>query len=297
MTHADFEALGAPNYTFEHICAEHGRIVVGGHWPSAVGWLADHAFSNIGSRDTARSIGEVNALARLAAGIIRAQSRYVADNSFTRDSSVFDGSVLFIPPHNLRDQFFRKLEAEGTRLRPSTAEELDRVRPPAAEILFKGLAQTFKNAAEAHSALDGILGPVMLPFDFNELFFSLALGQLDVCAGNCAGDDWNNEAMAWYAEAAASCALARGNLNWGVAYDNSNELAATRAARGRWSRLDPVKELAFKRRAEFPNLSRSAAIDRILNEILHACREAGEPLTGGNPKETVTRWFREAGIK
>jgi hypothetical protein len=293
----DFEAFGTSDYTFAHISAEHGQVAVSGRSPSAVRWLADHAFSNIGSQDAARSIGEINALARMAAGIVRAQARFVSDNSFTCESDTDKTEVFFIPPHELRDKFLLHLEKQGTPFRPSTPAELDGVRRPAGEILYKGLVTVFASAAEAHSALDEILDPVMLPFDFNELFFSLALGQLDVCAGHCADDNWNNDAMAWYAEAAASCALARGNLNWGIAYNNSDELAATRAARGRWSRLDSVKELAFKRRAEFPNLSRSAAIDRILDELLNACREAGEPLTGGNPKETVTRWFREAGIR
>jgi len=69
------------------------------------------------------------------------------------------------------------------------------------------------------------------------------------------------------------------------------------AARHRWSRLDETKKFAFARRQEMPELSRSAAIDRMLPEILQMARSAGEPLTGANPKETVTRWFRDAGIR
>lgn len=297
MEHPDFEAFGSRNYIFEHLSEAHGLVIVGGQWPNAVGWLADHAFNNIGPKDTARSIGEINALAQLAAGIIRAQARFIAGNSFTRISDSGGVSILVIPPHEHRDEFLRRMGAQGIPVRPSTQADLDRVRRPAAETLYKGLASVFKDANEAHAALDGLLDPRMLPFDFNELFFSLALGQLDVCVCHCTDDKWNNDAMGWYAEAAASCALARGNLNWGVAYDNSNELAATRAARSRWSRLDPVKELAFKRRQEYPQLSRSAAIDKFLTEVLDACREAGEPLTGGDPKATITKWFRDAGIK
>lgn len=297
MEHSEFEALGRSDYTFEHLNAEHGTVVVSGHWPSAVGWLADHAFSNIGTKDAARSMGEVNALARLASGIIRAQARYSAENSFTRIKDDDNTEVLVIPPLDLREKLLRHLEAQGLPVRPSTPDELARVRRPAGEILYKGLTTVFKDAEEAHAALDPILDPVMLPFTFDELFFSLALGQLDVCVGYCTEDEWTVGAMSWYAEAAASCAIARGNLNWGLGHDNWNELAASRAARGRWSRLNPVKELAFKLRAELPNLSRSAAIDRFLPEILDACRNAGEPLTGGDPKATVTKWFRDAGIK
>lgn len=73
--------------------------------------------------------------------------------------------------------------------------------------------------------------------------------------------------------------------------------AAKRATRARWSRLEPVKKLAFERRKQFAHLKRSPAIDKFLPEILEACRAAGEPLSGGNPKETVERWFRKAAIK
>ena len=72
---------------------------------------------------------------------------------------------------------------------------------------------------------------------------------------------------------------------------------AARVAEARWSRLMPVKELAFQRREEMSHLSRAAAIKRMLPEILAASRDAKEPLTGGDPTATVTRWFREAGIK
>lgn len=73
--------------------------------------------------------------------------------------------------------------------------------------------------------------------------------------------------------------------------------AAKRATNARWSRLKPVKQLAFERRRQFAHLKRSPAIDKFLPEILEACRAAGEPLTGGDPKATVERWFRKAGIK
>lgn len=69
------------------------------------------------------------------------------------------------------------------------------------------------------------------------------------------------------------------------------------AARGRWSRLDGAKALAFERRKEFHTLSRSRAIDKMLPEILESCRKAGVPLTGSDPKRTVTNWLRAKGIK
>ncbi|UJJ58241.1 hypothetical protein [Rhodanobacter denitrificans] len=73
----------------------------------------------------------------------------------------------------------------------------------------------------------------------------------------------------------------------------------TLASIARWSRLDPVKELAFQRRREMPapKFSRAEAIRRMEAEIVAAAREAGEPLTGADPKTTITDWFRKAGIK
>jgi len=73
--------------------------------------------------------------------------------------------------------------------------------------------------------------------------------------------------------------------------------AAKHATSARWARLEKARQLAFKRRAEYAHLKRSPAIDNFLPEILEACRAAGEPLSGGDPKATVERWFRKAGIK
>lgn len=82
-----------------------------------------------------------------------------------------------------------------------------------------------------------------------------------------------------------------------VVASSMRKVAAKRSASSRWSRLDDTKELAFKRRKEYEGLSRSAAIDKFLPEVIKASRIAGEPLTGGDPKRTVTDWFRKAGIK
>lgn len=68
------------------------------------------------------------------------------------------------------------------------------------------------------------------------------------------------------------------------------------AADARWSKLDSAKKLAFAKREEMPGVSRAEAIRRMLPEVLEAARKAGAPLTGQDPKETITRWFREAGI-
>ena len=68
-------------------------------------------------------------------------------------------------------------------------------------------------------------------------------------------------------------------------------------AEARWSRLDPVKQLAFKRRAEMPHLSRAAAIEQMKAEIVKAAKDAGEPLSGGNPARTIADWCRKANIK
>lgn len=75
------------------------------------------------------------------------------------------------------------------------------------------------------------------------------------------------------------------------------------AGKSRWSKLDPVKQLAFKRHGEArevdPRLSRAASIRKMLPEVVEASRLAREPLTGDGQAviETVTRWFRKAGIK
>jgi hypothetical protein len=80
---------------------------------------------------------------------------------------------------------------------------------------------------------------------------------------------------------------------------SANEMAG----KTRWARLDPVKELAFKRHREAreinPQLSRAASIRKMLPEVLEASRLAGEPLSGDETAvmETVTRWFRKAEIK
>ena len=69
-----------------------------------------------------------------------------------------------------------------------------------------------------------------------------------------------------------------------------------KAARGRWDRLEPVKELAFRRRAELSHLNRTAAVAEMEKEILAAAREAREPLSGTNPSRTILKWLKEAGI-
>lgn len=71
------------------------------------------------------------------------------------------------------------------------------------------------------------------------------------------------------------------------------------SALARWSRLDPVKEWAFEQRAETASASRAAFIKSILPEVRRRAKEAGTPLTGSEEavERTVTRWFREAGIK
>ncbi len=68
----------------------------------------------------------------------------------------------------------------------------------------------------------------------------------------------------------------------------------------RWARLDSVKEWAFQQRKDDPPpRSRAAVIARILPEVRERARAEGEPLTGDDPAvtRTVTKWFREAGIK
>lgn len=69
------------------------------------------------------------------------------------------------------------------------------------------------------------------------------------------------------------------------------------AADARWSKLEPVKQLAFERRKELQGVTRAEAIRRMLPAILDAARAAGVPLTGQTPEATVTKWFRDAGIK
>ena len=68
-------------------------------------------------------------------------------------------------------------------------------------------------------------------------------------------------------------------------------------AEARWSRLDPVKQLASKRRAEMPHLSRAAAIEQMKAEIVKAAKDAGEPLSGGNPARTIADWCHKANFK
>ena len=82
------------------------------------------------------------------------------------------------------------------------------------------------------------------------------------------------------------------------------EIARTATARAnaklagdRWSRLDPVKELAFQRRREMSHLSRAEAIRRMTKEIVDAAKAAKEPLVGSDPARTITAWFRKALIK
>ncbi|KLD64580.1 hypothetical protein [Dyella japonica] len=103
---------------------------------------------------------------------------------------------------------------------------------------------------------------------------------------------------AWHAMVAAEV--------MGVFYLQANDInyksylvsqGARNSVRNRWARLDPVKALAFRRRQEYPHLSRSRAIDQMLPEVLDAAKDAGEPLTGGDPKATVEGWFRKAGVK
>lgn len=92
----------------------------------------------------------------------------------------------------------------------------------------------------------------------------------------------------------------------GVAYLQMNEInyqdyvrsqGGRKSSNARWSPLISVKALAFRRRQELSHLSRSAAIDQMLAEILAAARDAGRPFTGGNPKRTIEKWFRDADIK
>lgn len=77
-------------------------------------------------------------------------------------------------------------------------------------------------------------------------------------------------------------------------------LRARDSAQARWSKLDPVKAWAFEQRAnEGSNTSRAAFIRSILPEVRELAKEAGTPLTGSKDavERTVTRWFRDAGVK
>lgn len=71
------------------------------------------------------------------------------------------------------------------------------------------------------------------------------------------------------------------------------------AAGSRWARLEPVRQYAFQRRAQLPQLSRAAAIRQMKDEVVAAAREQGVPLTGDDPSviATITRWFRKEGIR
>lgn len=71
-----------------------------------------------------------------------------------------------------------------------------------------------------------------------------------------------------------------------------------RASDARWGRLHGVRERAFEIRKSGTWKSRAAAIRAMLPEIRAMAKAAGEPLSGDDPSvvETITRWFREAGI-
>jgi hypothetical protein len=75
----------------------------------------------------------------------------------------------------------------------------------------------------------------------------------------------------------------------------TNEAATNK----RWSRLEPARQLAFRLRAEQPELSRAKAIERMVDEVKAEAKKAGEPLSGSREtvEATITRWFRKAGIK
>ncbi len=70
-------------------------------------------------------------------------------------------------------------------------------------------------------------------------------------------------------------------------------------ANARWARLDAVKDWAFQQRRDDQAKSRAAVIKRILPEIKERAKSAGETLSGADDAviRTVTRWFRDAGIK
>lgn len=285
------------DFTFKVLSVNAGSMVIPENCPQSVSWLVWHSFSNVGTSEQARSLEEISCLANWASGLALNQAMFMRENAFSCVEPDGGIHVYVIPPHEQRDRFLDGMRASGTIVRPATDEEFNHHPTPLAEMLYKCLIQTFKSAAEAHLAIDPYIDKSMMPFELRELFFCLALRELDLCLQNCLDGNVAGVAFDHYAQAAAASAMGGGSFNWGVAFDNSSEMAARRASKSRWSRLDSVKEFAFKRRAELSSLSRSAAIDRILPDILTRCREAGEPLSGAVPKDTVTRWFREAGIK
>lgn len=75
------------------------------------------------------------------------------------------------------------------------------------------------------------------------------------------------------------------------------------ASTARWSRLDPVREVAFElhrqAREQAPGISRAESIRRMQSKVVEAARASGEPLTGDTPAvtATITGWFRRKGIK
>jgi hypothetical protein len=75
--------------------------------------------------------------------------------------------------------------------------------------------------------------------------------------------------------------------------------SSERAAKERWSRLDPVKEWALEQRRADSKASRAAVIRRIAPQVREMAKNAGEPLSGDDQAviETVTRWFRKAKIQ
>lgn len=265
--------------------------------PNGVLWLARHAFFNIGTKETARSLWMIEHLVNWARGLANSQMRFTRENTFTVIRSDGGTHLLTINPNEMRDKYLQEMRADGAEVHLSTDAEFAHSIIPLSEHLHKALTLTFKNAEEAHQAIDPHIDESILPFEFNELFFSLALWHIDVCLQKLENGEWTAGAAESFAEASSACAIGVGDISWGVVYDNAIEMATSRAGRSRWSRLDRAKELAFKRRKEFASLSRSAAIDKFLPEVVEACRVDGEPLTGGDPKRTVTDWFRKAGIK
>lgn len=78
------------------------------------------------------------------------------------------------------------------------------------------------------------------------------------------------------------------------------EEQSRRNANLRWSRLDGVKDWAFKERGDNPKGSRASFLTDTRMATIKAMAEAkGVKLSGSDEavKATVTRWFREAGIK
>ena len=265
--------------------------------PKAVKWLLLHAFANVGDDATARNQHQIEILASWAYSFAKNELNFQRENAFTCTLPDDSAHVMVISPAPNRDEYIEGMRKLGWTVVPATTDDFSVGYYPSAEMLYKSLTGLFKNDEEAHRELDQHIDAAVRPFKFSELFFCLALAEIDHCVGACRDGEWTNDAINFFAEASAACVIGRGKLNWGVMYENSAELSAIHAADKRWSRLDPVKQLAFKRRKQFAHLKRSPAIDKFLPEILEACRAAGEPLSGGDPKATVERWFRKAGIK